>query len=448
MEKLIALFFAFAILGQAYVARVHARSWLCPACLYGLFWFVYTGVPLVVAPSVVINPLAIIYIFFACLLFSAPAFAFNWRPVIRMNRRSRPKFDYGSRFIKRSFYLLSCAAILATMANWGFQGVSYYDIFFNLLDTSGEYMAMRYSGDLQSNVASQMSIVLTYPAAILGGVLHGSRPYGDNGLRYLILATTSATLMMLVEAAKGTFFLVLVLFWAGSLLVKVNRGDVANLVEPRTILRIAAVTPVVVGITAVSFLARGIDTDAGASDTISTLSYYFLSYSSGHLYAFADWFSSITTGGALFSYASLKDSNGFYTFMSFFKLMGSSKTVPPGVYDEYYYFGEILQTNIYTHYRGLILDFGLIGSLIGMFLAGALAHLMFYFLLRNRAPWVAASFFAHLLGYIYTSFIVSVLIWNSVFASFIILALILFVNNKCHFWFRRADQPAVEGDVK
>lgn len=156
--------------------------------------------------------------------------------------------------------------------------------------------------------------------------------------------------------------------------------------------------------------------------------YYFLSYSSGHLYAFADWFSSVTTGGAVLNYHSIEGSSGFYTFMALFKLIGTEIIAPPGVYDEYYQLGEILKTNIYTHYRGLILDFGLAGSLLAMFVAGVISHMMFYFLLLNKKPWIAASFFAHLIGYIYTSFIVSILIWNSIFASFMIVALILFIN--------------------
>jgi oligosaccharide repeat unit polymerase len=428
VEKLIALLFAFAILGQVWVVRIHTKTWLSPACLYGLFWFAYTAIPLVAAPFAIINPLAIIYIFFTCLLFSVPVFALNWEGVVKLNQKMNPKFIYDSKFIKLSFYGLGSCAVIATIINWGIQGFSFYDILFNLIVTSGEYMSKRYSGDLHSNIASQISMVLTYPTAVLGGLLYRTKLNDDNGVRYIFLATISSVLMMIVEAAKGTLFLALVLFWSGSLLAKINNGEINNLVDSQFKARLLIWMPIIVCATTFSFIVRGIDTDNGLLETMEKLHYYFLSYSSGHLYAFADWFSSITTGGALLNYTSLEDSNGFYTFMSMFNLFGSSKSVPPGVFDDYYYLGEILKTNIYTHYRGLILDFGLVGSCVAMLLAGMLSNIMFYLLLRNKSPWIAASFFAHLLGYIYTSFIVSMLIWNSIFASFFVLALIFLVN--------------------
>jgi hypothetical protein len=116
--------------------------------------------------------------------------------------------------------------------------------------------------------------------------------------------------------------------------------------------------------------------------------------------------------------------------MSFFNFIGTSKTAPPGIYDDYYILEGLLQTNIYTHYRGLILDFSLIGSMLVMTFAGLISHFMYFFLLTNRRPWLSAAFYLHLIGYIYTSFIISLLIWNSIFASFIITALILNINNK------------------
>lgn len=266
LEKLIAFSFAFAILGQAWLVRIHTRTWFSPSCIYGLFWFAYTAIPLVAVPFVSINALAIVYIFFTCLLFSLPVFLFNWRLAIAVNIKFRPKFDNNSNLIRRSFYILGCSAIFATLLNWGLQGFSYYEIFFNLLETSGEYMSRRYSDTLQSNVVSQLSFVLSYSAAVFGGMLYGSRvKKSDNGLRYLLIASTSSILMMLVEAAKGTFFLVLVLFWSGSLLAKINYGKIDKLVETKIILRMLIWLPLLIVLLGFSFLARGVDTESGGT---------------------------------------------------------------------------------------------------------------------------------------------------------------------------------------
>ncbi|WP_090143106.1 O-antigen polymerase [Limnohabitans sp. DM1] len=429
-EKFLAICFAVSILTQAWLVRLLAGSWLIPACLYGLFWFVYTAIPLIAAPGAEVNPLGIGYILLSCILFSITACAFDWKAAQYTNRLHTVKSNYRSKFLKRAFLLIGALAILATTINWGLQGISYYDILFNLLDTSGEYMSKRYSGDLERNIAAQASIVLTYPTAILGGVLYGAKPKTESGIYLILVSIASSVLMMLVEAAKGTLFLTLVLFWGGMLLSKINNGRFVPIVEPRLIVRALIWIPVIIFVTAVSFIARGIDTESGYLFILDKLHYYFLSYSSGHLYAFADWFASITTGGGSMAYASITDSNGFYTFMSLFNLFGTTKVAPPGVYDDYYYLGELLQTNIYTHYRGLILDFGIIGSLLVMIFAGIISHLMYFLLIIHRRPWLSAAFYVHLLGYIYSSFIISLFIWNSVFASFFITALILYMNSK------------------
>jgi oligosaccharide repeat unit polymerase len=429
-EKIIAIGFALSILAQAWMVRLLAGSWMIPACLYGLFWFVYTAIPLVAAPGAEINPLAVGYILLTCILFSAPAYTYDWRAVQRSNLTRSIKSDYQSKFLKRAFLLIGGGAIFATAINWGLQGISYYDIVFNLLGTSGEYMSKRYSGDIQSNLAAQASIVLTYPTAILGGVLYGARRSKESGFYLILMSVLSSVLMMLVEAAKGTLFLTLVLFWGGILISKINKGQFVPIVESRLSAKSIIWILVMVLITAVSFIARGIDTESGNIHVLEKLHYYFLSYSSGHLYAFADWFTSITTGGGSIAYTSIADSNGFYTFMSIFNLFGTTKIAPSGIYDDYYVLDEILQTNIYTHYRGLILDFGLVGSLLIMICAGVITHLVYFILIKNRRPWLSASFYVHLIGYIYTSFIVSLFIWNSVFASFLITAIIFYMNNK------------------
>lgn len=430
IEKIVAINFALSILAQAWLVRLLTGSWMTPACIYGLFWFAYTAVPLFAAPHAYINPMAVGYILLTCILFSASAFTFDWKAAQSINLMHAIKSDYQSKFLKIIFLLIAISANMATIINWGLQGTSYYDIVFNLLKTSGEYMGKRYGGELQSNIAAQASIVLTYSAAIIGGILYGARRMNESGIYIIVMSLASSVLIMLVEAAKGTLFLVLVFFWGGIMLSKINKGQLVPILEPRFIERVVIWMPLLLFFIIISFIARGIETELGFFYLLDKLHYYFLSYSSGHLYAFGDWFTSVTTGEATISYTSITDSNGFYTFMSFFNFIGTSKTAPPGVYDDYYILDGLLQTNIYTHYRGLILDFGFIGSMLVMTCAGLIAHLMYFLLLTNRWPWLSASFYVHLIGYIYTSFIISLLIWNSIFASFLISAIILYTNNK------------------
>ena len=62
-DKCLALSFSLMILGQAYLVRRYVGTWLFPACLFGLFWFGYTFVPLAILFWVPAEPYAIAFIF-------------------------------------------------------------------------------------------------------------------------------------------------------------------------------------------------------------------------------------------------------------------------------------------------------------------------------------------------------------------------------------------------
>lgn len=428
LEKLLAINLAVLILIQAWVVKVYVRTWIFPACLYGLFWFVYTFIPLVALPDTEVSPASIAYILATCVLFSLSSMAFNWKLAFEKNKNRKFKLVYSSIFLKFVFYFFGVVSVAATVINWGIQEISYYDILFNLLDTSNQYLGKRYSGELSANLAAQLSITLTYPTAILGGMLFYSKDHRDGGVRYILLSVASSLLMLVVEAAKGTIFLTLILFWSGILIAKINDNNL-KLFNIKYVYKIFPWIILVAAATVFSFLARGVSTDEHIGLVVDKIYYYFISYSSGHLYAFSDWFTSVVLGQSKLSYQSIENSDGFYTFMAVFNLFGTDKVAPPGVYDEYFQIPEVLQTNIYTHFRGLIHDFGFAGSLVVFLVAGLIANIAYFLQLTGRRPSLSVSFFSHLLGYIYTSFIISLLIWNSVYASFFILSLVLFVNN-------------------
>lgn len=428
-EKLLSLILALIILLQAWLVRKHVGTWIFPACIYGVFWFFYTFIPLIAVPTGEIEPIAVAYILTTCLFFSFSSVAFPWRAAYAYKISSNNDVHYNSAFIRYTFFTLGTLSSAGTIANWGIQGFSFHDIAFNLLNTSGEYLAKRYSGELEPNIAAQLSLTLMYPTAILGGLLYGSRNAKDSGALYLIVSLTPSILVMIVEAAKGTLFLVLALFWAGTLLVKLNDENIKAR-KNVSLMKIFIWGVPLLSAVVFSFLARGIDTDASLLSVLDKLYYYFASYSSGHLYAFSDWFSSAIGVGSKIPYGGIDDSNGFYTFMAVFNLFGTDKVAPHGVYDEYYYIENLLQTNIYTYYRGLIHDFGVMGSVVFTSFLGFFVHLTFFWLLTSRHAPLSASLFAHFIGFSYTSFIVSLLIWNSVYASFFLTAIVFAINDR------------------
>ncbi len=77
-DKCLALVFSLMILGQAYLVRRYVGTWLFPACLFGLFWFGLAFIPLVVLPTVPIDPWGTGFILLCLAAFSFSAVFFPW----------------------------------------------------------------------------------------------------------------------------------------------------------------------------------------------------------------------------------------------------------------------------------------------------------------------------------------------------------------------------------
>lgn len=427
IEKITAICFSLGLLVQAVVVRKIVGTWIFPAALFSLFWFFATIVPLVFLFLIPINPQGMVFIFFACLLFSCTALPFQWRKAFITNRRLGQSEKYDSAFLIWSFYLFSIGAVLTLIVSISEQGFSFADILFNFLAVANQYMAKRYSDELSSSIFSQLSFVLMYPAAIFGGLVFDSAKSSARKGLYIALVLMPSILALLVQGAKGNLFLVLAFFWGALLMSKLNKGDL-KLFGKINWLKLSIYFLVLFFMLIFSFLSRGLFEESDNNVILNGLIRYFASYTSAHMYAFSDWFSYYVGSGSVMNYAIDSDANGFYTFMSVFKFAGSQKETVPGVYGEYFYYGDFITSNIYTWFRGLVTDFGILGTAVFMCIFGGISHVLFFcgLMLRNRV--IAHTFFIHFIGFLYTTYIVSLLIWNSVYTSFIIVSIVLIAN--------------------
>ena len=114
--------------------------------------------------------------------------------------------------------------------------------------------------------------------------------------------------------------------------------------------------------------------------------------------------------------------------MAVFRLLGSKKYVPLGLYDDYFSHGDLLTSNIFTMYRGLIADFSLVGSVIFMGVTGFVFHLCFYVMLKRKSPVFTVAAFVLMVGYFAHSYLASVFMYNSPYAVFGSLWIVLLLN--------------------
>jgi hypothetical protein len=80
-------------------------------------------------------------------------------------------------------------------------------------------------------------------------------------------------------------------------------------------------------------------------------------------------------------------------------------------------------------FRGLILDFGIIGSVLFMLATGLLLHMAFHSMLINRRPVFTVAVFVLMIGYFYASFISSLVGVNRIYyVTFVLLWIVLHIN--------------------
>jgi len=429
IDKCLALVFSLMILGQAYLVRRYVGTWLFPACLFGLFWFGYTFVPLAILFWVPVNPYAVAFLFLCTLAFSMGSLFFDWKTAFVRNGQKceTATLVYGSPFLKRTFYLLALASIAFLILDLFEQGFTLQELFFDLQVSAATYANMLYSEDLTINNFARLGIVCTFLGAILGGFLFPCTSRKAERWFILALSFLPAALVAITQTAKGLLFLSIVFFYAGLLVYRVSVGKL-RLAEKGSLKLLVPGMAVLILIVTTAFIWRGLSKIEDRDELMSRLTSYFASYSCGHLYGFSDWFAFMIGRHSELTYAHEGTSYGFYTFMSLFQLMGSHKLVPMGVFDDYYTYGDLLTGNIYTMFRGLILDFGFAGSVLFMFLTGVLLHKTFHVMLLKKRPVFTVAMFVFAVGYFYSSFVTSALSANRTYVAFALLWIILQMN--------------------
>lgn len=429
LEKALALVFSLLILGQAYLVRRIVGTWLFPACIFGLFWFGYTFFPLTVLYWLPVDALAIAFIFLCASAFSAGSLFFDWKNAIQENRKKRlaAALVYGSPFLKASFQAATLASLVFIILYSMAQGFTLGDFLSDFFESATAFALMRYNEELHPSLYGPMGIVSAYVGVILGGLLFSAAPTKKERRLILIMSFLPSVLVALTQLSKGLLLLSVILFYAGLLVFRISTGNF-RLLEKGAIKTLMLSGATVLAITTLSIFSRGLHAMEDASELIDAVTERYALYAFGHVYAFSDWFSFLIGRHSEISYTHESATYGFLTFAPLFRMMGSQKELPLGFYDDFYSIGGVLTTNIFTFFRGLIQDFGLIGCLLFMFVAGVLLHWAFHSLLRNPRPVFTVAVFIFMLGYSYMTFGISLFIWNTIYVTFLLIWMVLQIN--------------------
>lgn len=409
--KAVNLFIASLFLFGAWCSRKGVGVWLNPASIVFLFWFIYTALPLLVAFEAPVNPLAMIYILIFCLAFSLSGLIFPWSKAFALNdRKLDAEFYFDGGLYSLVFYLLAMFSVVMIFIGVLQQGISIDQVIENPISAGGVYAGKRYSGEIVSSVFAQLGLQASYCTAILGGLIYGSRSKGRSRKLVLIFSFVPALLVMAMQSAKGLFFFSIFLFLGGILVTRIYNKNY-TLIDLKSFRVLFMYGLLVLPVVIASFLSRGVYQLDDLEMVLNKLRFYLVTYSSVHLPAFSDWFSERFLGESLMNYRQDYLTGGFYTFMSFFQLAGDDRELPMGIYDEYYAYGDYVKGNLYTIFRGLINDFGLLGSVFFGFILGLVCNLGYWRLLCKRESALAVVFFIFFVAFMYQTYIVSSLTW-------------------------------------
>lgn len=427
LDKFFALTYSGLILLNACVIRYFVGSWVFPSCLFLLFWFFMTFFPLVMIWDAPINPVGVGYIALLLFFFSFSSLFFNWRNAYKISVELKSRVVYfDTSFLCAVFFIFSVSAVLFVFLQVLSVGFTLKDLVFNFFDVASGYATKRYSGDLDNGIYAKSSLSLAYLSVLVGGLIYNVR--NTKMYKALILGASflPSILVMVFQSSKGLFFLSIALFFGSVLVSRFFYGRVF-LFDKKSVYFAIKAALIAFPLVVISFLSRGLYNES-ADYAINRVLRYLYSYSSGHLYAFSDWFSNYAGERSVLSYKDVPLTYGFYTFMSFFRLAGDDRVLPMGTYDEYYDYNDQVVSNIFTMFRGLITDFGFFGSLIAFFVFGIFVNLVFYVFLRSRMPVFTTALFVFFVGFFYISYLISFFTWTIIPFVFILFSLVLVIN--------------------
>lgn len=428
-DKILAILFSISILAIYGLSRTATGIFAVPAGIFAISWFAFTITPLVLLFRAPINSLAILYIAAVSLTFLLSAVPFNWRYATNKNRdKNNLKLQFDTTFLSAVTYFSVIAGVFLSFAIVVINGFSLNQFIFDLIGTSGRYAEVRAKDGLEYGILGILGIFFTYLPPVLGGL----RSLGERGRFFFALTMAPSLISMVIQSQKLVFLVSLCFYISGAIVARIYSHKL-DFPKPEGIKNIMAASVLISALLLISFISRLGEFDPEAIVAIADpLFFSIASYTLGEIYGFADFFSFSIGASSLSSYQDDYASFGAYTFNSIFSMLGVGKEFPVGMYEESVWFSNIFETNIFTFFRGLIYDFGIVGSLIFIFVFGLFAHYVTYLVFIRSRSWLCVVTLISILVFIFMGYIHSVFVARYVFLTSAVLWLLLLINDRLH----------------
>lgn len=368
------------------IFRIQAGKWTVPGALFSLYWTTAVCLSIIIAPeNYPVSWISIVWI-------TISVFTLGIGSIIGVKISPNRKVELKTKDIENTFYkmrnlwktvtIFSVIGFIGTLFLMNSLGKS-ISIFFSLegIQTlSASVSEARYVEGFTPPLLYNICLSFNYAGALLGGML---RALKTTKISYLpFLPILMSTIIMTTKA--GILFSIFL--WLAGLLamrIKIGKPEIVK----KTIFQLTFSSALVTIIFIVSSLLRySMESFNDLKFIYEKLTVYYVGFLSGY----SQWFDGLNL-------IYFEKGFGSYTFAGLFDVLGL-QTRGQGIISNTVKVGNF-ETNIYTVFRYIIQDFGLLGSLFFLFLIGLLSGYLYKLVMKGSYLSIPllAVFYAQLL---------------------------------------------------
>ena len=400
------------------LTRYITKTWISPGAFFAFCWSFFVIVPTIFATDYKIDHLALWFItIFTMAIATGSIVAYSKNSV----KSIYTKCALSDTNYKFHLYVLIFFTFISFFGIYSL--FLYATNIYGSINYENNWMIIpnmiaidRYSGGLDYPSIITYSLYFIYPASLLAGLLFGSLEKSKKTKGFLITPLIAAILLGMIEGARSSILLSLVLFFSAWL--STLRFKQKFLVLKRPLLKItfqfgSILILFIIFFVVIQWLRQGMDTIIFELLIDRIRAYFF-----GYLAAFSKWFVGM-------EYFNLNVDFGLITFAGPFNLIGVMER-PLGFYQPVNITTGI-STNIFTAFRGIITDFSILGAIIIAFITGFAAQIIFQ---KNDQKTLFSTVPVSMF-YAFTLYspLISIFHYNSIlFSWFILLMVLKFAN--------------------
>ncbi len=278
---------------------------------------------------------------------------------------------------------------------------------------------LRYKDEYTFPLSVQMFLGLNYFAALLNGVYFGYLYLNKQSKHfYLYLIAIMTSILIAIITTEKAVIIFTTLLFASSFIVTYNSLSQKEfkISLRNSLLFIGSFITMLLLFVYIQMNRYGFSDANGFQQVVRK----FKIYAFGHISAFSCWFNDYLTNFGPLGY-------GRFTFAGIFSYFHIYER-KPGIFTDFAVISHTPDfTNVYTAYRGLIVDFSLFGASIIIFIFSFLAGMAY-----NDSKESLLAFIYLILFYCITviSIFTSLLNYNTLIAAFVLLSLTLFYYDR------------------